>query len=336
MIFPQRFAIMGMDGEIDKLVGVLNTIFKQYAQGPPEGRDEHLRILQQRPLTAEHAWPLAHRYPEWKRDDQMWRSDTEPGAKWLPTARIRVHVQPKCVCGPCNNGWMSAVESDAKPVLAALIGDFALQLDAEQQRQLAAWAIKSTMVWECTAHKKMFYSQAEREHLRLTRSLPPDTVVWLGRNERSDFTICHAERCLGPHRPILREGLVTTLRSLVWSSRCSLSAADSYPTGSIPPPSVRPARRQPRKDLATSRHDSMVSAVDFYETGLEDLPAIYEPARVRTLVLPPTVRYSAAASLASGRVNLAPRRVAVRDRTFRPYGPTGSPASATASAISRP
>jgi len=35
LLFPQRFAIMGMDGKIDKLVGVLNTIFKQYAQGLP-------------------------------------------------------------------------------------------------------------------------------------------------------------------------------------------------------------------------------------------------------------------------------------------------------------
>ncbi len=32
LIFPERFAIMGMDGEIEKLVGGLNTVFKHYKQ----------------------------------------------------------------------------------------------------------------------------------------------------------------------------------------------------------------------------------------------------------------------------------------------------------------
>ena len=229
------------------------------------------------PLTAEHAWP------HWLIDIlggnatiQMWRSDTDSGAKWLAHGPdSRAHVQPKCVCGPCNNGWMSAVESDAKPVLAALIGDFALQLDAEQQRQLAAWAIKSTMVWECTAPKEMFYSQAEREHLRLTRSLPPDTLVWLGRNERSDFTICHT-RTLSRSTPgpILREGLVTTLAiARLVIQVLTVRRADSYPTGSIPPLSVRPgAWRQLLVKIWPPRGTiQWPPPLTFTETGLEDL-----------------------------------------------------------------
>jgi hypothetical protein len=32
LIFPERYVIMGMDGEIDRLVGDANAVFKKYAQ----------------------------------------------------------------------------------------------------------------------------------------------------------------------------------------------------------------------------------------------------------------------------------------------------------------
>jgi hypothetical protein len=54
----------------------------------------------------------------------------------------------KRVCAPCNNGWMSQLETIAKPVLLGLIkGDKTLNsLDEEERRILAKWAGKTAII----------------------------------------------------------------------------------------------------------------------------------------------------------------------------------------------
>jgi hypothetical protein len=48
----------------------------------------------------------------------------------------------------CNNGWMSDLENAVRPTMVCLINDIAMELDAEQQRLLALWAVKTAMVIE--------------------------------------------------------------------------------------------------------------------------------------------------------------------------------------------
>lgn len=53
----------------------------------------------------------------------------------------------KTICKACNNGWMSDVESDAKSILTKLAFTYDVHsLTYEDQRKLALWAQKTTLV----------------------------------------------------------------------------------------------------------------------------------------------------------------------------------------------
>jgi hypothetical protein len=54
----------------------------------------------------------------------------------------------KIACASCNNGWMSKLENDAKPLLVALFnaGGRSVPLEAAAQRTLARWAFKTAVV----------------------------------------------------------------------------------------------------------------------------------------------------------------------------------------------
>jgi hypothetical protein len=54
----------------------------------------------------------------------------------------------KIVCGQCNNGWMSKLETDAKPLLSTMLFDLrsAVKLGPEEQKILSFWAQKTVMI----------------------------------------------------------------------------------------------------------------------------------------------------------------------------------------------
>jgi hypothetical protein len=91
----------------------------------------------------------------------------------------------------------------------------ALRLGRTQQGLLAAWGVKTAMVFECTDPTgAWFYTKAERVHLRTSLSPPLGTLIWLGRHERSNLTFCEARKLFGPrpeNDPVLSEGYVITV-----------------------------------------------------------------------------------------------------------------------------
>lgn len=91
------------------------------------------------------------------------------------------------VCRDCNNGWMSTLESTVRRTMGGLINDIAMELDAEQQRGLALWAVKTAMVIEGVKQAKNgFYTPQERSAFRQTLVPPMQTAVWLGRCAQSN------------------------------------------------------------------------------------------------------------------------------------------------------
>jgi hypothetical protein len=54
----------------------------------------------------------------------------------------------KAVCTPCNNGWMSQLESSAKPLILGLIrgGASLISLADDERRLLAMWAAKTAII----------------------------------------------------------------------------------------------------------------------------------------------------------------------------------------------
>jgi hypothetical protein len=74
------------------------------------------------------------------------------------------------------------VENAVRPTMGGLINDLAMELDAEQQRLLALWAVKTAMVIEGVKQAKNgFYTPEERNAFRQTLIPPTQTAVWVGR-----------------------------------------------------------------------------------------------------------------------------------------------------------
>ncbi len=105
--------------------------------------------------------------------------DGRPLARWKTSRHAwRLGV----VCARCNNGWMSNLEGEAKPVVERLLADVPASLSQNDQAALGAWSVKTAMVFEGFRRAPtIFYTDQERASLRLSRELPLLTAVWLAK-----------------------------------------------------------------------------------------------------------------------------------------------------------
>ena len=116
---------------------------------------------------------------------------------------IRPEMTVKTVCGRCNNGWMSSLESECIPVIGSMLQGLTVPLSDEEQNLVSLWAIKTAMMMDSIKGRdaeKRFYSHDECERLRTDCTIPPETRVWLGYYEAeglggfgTDFTIVSPE-----------------------------------------------------------------------------------------------------------------------------------------------
>lgn len=97
-----------------------------------------------------------------------------------PTAKPSLSL--KRLCKTCNNGWMSRLENEAKPVVESILDDKIEAIDASAQFILARWAVKTAMVIETVdADRPWFYSETERAFMRDTQTIPQRTSVWIAK-----------------------------------------------------------------------------------------------------------------------------------------------------------
>lgn len=134
--------------------------------------------------TREHLWPA-------------WASTVLPAEEKLPVHQlVDIEDDPvverawlrrpyrevaRVACEGCNHGWMSRLEALAKPVLGQMVQGRALVLGRDEQRTLAAWALKTAAVfergqgvpWEPTLPAE------ERRCLKDTGEPSGNVLVWL-------------------------------------------------------------------------------------------------------------------------------------------------------------
>ena len=120
------------------------------------------------PLTREHV------YPQWLRQFSGPQSFISREGAYQPSTpeavvRQNVHskyvevleqrgaktpnlheVTVKAVCSTCNNGWMSTLEGEVRPILKKLADHTSLVLDRKHKTRLAAWAHKCFSCTTCT------------------------------------------------------------------------------------------------------------------------------------------------------------------------------------------
>jgi hypothetical protein len=130
-------------------------------------------------------------------------------------ARVVDHsvMEIRCVCIPCNGGWMSAVEVENIPAIGCLMQDIATPLDAAQQTSLALWAVQKAMVLDAVNAKDRgnFFTRAECEALKDSRTIPDQTYVWIGAYQRSGYSADGTIVSLNfPNAPNAAKASVTT------------------------------------------------------------------------------------------------------------------------------
>jgi hypothetical protein len=85
------------------------------------------------------------------------------------------------VCRPCNGGWMSRLESRAKPILVPLILGHSFTLAASDQWAIAAWAAMTTISAEMDDPETAVVPFSDRQWLMNMGEAPSHWYVWIGR-----------------------------------------------------------------------------------------------------------------------------------------------------------
>ncbi|MCS6897177.1 MAG: hypothetical protein NZM29_04325, partial [Nitrospira sp.] len=68
------------------------------------------------------------------------------------------------VCHSCNNGWMSRLEGDVKPILTPMVLGNSVTLEAQQQERLTTWMTKCAMLYESMETGEVFFNELDRRH----------------------------------------------------------------------------------------------------------------------------------------------------------------------------
>lgn len=98
---------------------------------------------EEKKLTAEHV------FPDWMKeiipkDKYVINQITGLNKKWWSSKPFEHTV--KAVCRDCNNGWMSKLEADSKPIIKDLFRLHKFNLTKEKQNILAFWVQKTTLI----------------------------------------------------------------------------------------------------------------------------------------------------------------------------------------------
>jgi hypothetical protein len=140
-------------------------------------------------LSKEHFWPewasaLLPRYSDAHHVEQLFTFEntnllkspdvrSRQGHSWTKTIRA--------VCRSCNNGWMSALENAAKPILTPLIATQPHHLTTDDMRIVAQWIALKVMVGERNRPEVSVTPLADRARFRLTLEVPPNFRIWIAR-----------------------------------------------------------------------------------------------------------------------------------------------------------
>lgn len=78
---------------------------------------------------------------------------------------------------------MSNLETINEPLIVPRMDGIPTFLDRADQSNISTWAVKTAMVLDSTTRglRPLFYTQRERDDIRLSLRIPPRTFVWLAR-----------------------------------------------------------------------------------------------------------------------------------------------------------
>jgi hypothetical protein len=142
-------------------------------------------------LTKEHVWPQwTHEFLSKSPVPKNVRVGFTAGAS-IPSPMIDQRrekqgdvqtLQVRVVCREhCNGGWMSRLETAIVPVLTPLITGQTIDLREQEQKKLAGWIAKTTMMFEYADHKHVSSSSFHRRFLMESGEPPPGWRIWIAQ-----------------------------------------------------------------------------------------------------------------------------------------------------------
>ncbi len=111
----------------------------------------------------------------------------------------------KVVCEPCNNGWMSDIESQhAEPALRDLIlGKLDIPITQSRARSIALFAFKSAVVFNhMRTAGEPFFPQSVRQGFRDTLTIPDSVNMWMAGFlpiGKGEVHACYHDGAVGGH-----------------------------------------------------------------------------------------------------------------------------------------
>ena len=92
----------------------------------------------------------------------------------------------RCVCEPCNNGWMGTLETRAQPHAEPLLVGEPRTLGSEAQRAISLWAYLKCLLFVAAANDDMRTAMAPAYgtffHLQAKDLLPLHTSIFIARH----------------------------------------------------------------------------------------------------------------------------------------------------------
>ena len=117
----------------------------------------------------------------------------------------------RCVCRPCNNGWMSVIQNKhAKPIFTRLLEEPSLTLDLNECRSLTLWLVMTSMVLEALNPPEYWrFSEYERCLFWHGERIPDGLSIWIARwkNSHGPSVVGH----LGAREGTPHKAVVTTI-----------------------------------------------------------------------------------------------------------------------------
>jgi hypothetical protein len=108
----------------------------------------------------------------------------ERGGKTVTFPKNDLELTVRMPCEPCNNGWMSDLETGVKPFMTDMTfrGEKTI-LDEDRQTKLVRWVVKTAMVDEYTAPdgEQKYFTEAERRAFKEQFAIPANLWIWLAR-----------------------------------------------------------------------------------------------------------------------------------------------------------
>lgn len=145
-------------------------------------------------ITKEHMWPdwLRNYIPRTKTQFHsqkaiVFRASTQ--AKTTTHTGDPHSSRVRRVCQSCNNGWMSELQTRAKPILVPLINGERCTLRRQNQLVLASWITMFTMVAEFRLRSDEYVaiSESERNQFKDTRRPLMNWKIWIGCIDDQDW-----------------------------------------------------------------------------------------------------------------------------------------------------